>query len=72
MGSIFLHKGKKLDENEDSLLGKRGEGGYKNNRTDEKTAINLNFLCSGNYNVNLFGEGVFRRAVQHTFTSCMA
>jgi hypothetical protein len=36
MSSIFLHKGKKLDENEDSLLGKRGEGRYKNKRTDEK------------------------------------
>jgi hypothetical protein len=36
MSSIFLHKEKKLDENEDTLLGKRGEGRYKNNRTDEK------------------------------------
>lgn len=70
--SIFLHKGKKLDENEDTLLGKRGKGWYKNNRTDEKTTINLNFRCLENYNVNLFGKGIFRGAVLHSFTSCTA
>jgi hypothetical protein len=70
--SIFLHKGKKLDENEDILLGKRGEGRYKNNRTDKKTAINLNFQWLENYHVNLFGKGVFRGAVIHTFTFCTA
>lgn len=71
-GSIFLHKEKKLDKNEDTLLGKRGKGRYKNNRTDEKTAINLNFRCLENYHVNLFGKGVFRGAVLHTFASCTA
>jgi len=61
-----------LDENEHTLLGKRGKGRYKNNRTDEKTTINLNFQCLENYHVNLFGKGVFRGVVLHTFMSCTA
>jgi hypothetical protein len=70
--SIFLHKGKKLDENEDILLGKRGEGRYKITEQMKKSAINLNFQWLENYHVNLFGKGVFRLAVMHTFTYCTA
>jgi len=45
--SIFLHKGKKLDENEYTLLGKRGKGRYKNNRTDEKNCHKSQFSMLG-------------------------
>jgi hypothetical protein len=45
--SIFLHKGKKLDENEGALLGKRCKGRYENNRTDKKNCHKSQFSMLG-------------------------